>query len=384
MGYRIFWVFIIISAAWLFSGCEEQPTDGDGGQNVPNPVINFNNAVTVNIGTPVSGYIRNKGDYNVYKIMSRRGGVLEIKADTVPGNLNLTVDMYDSQKNWLFGNYGSFGQTVYLNAVRPPNTYYVVVKDGDGDATSDQPFSFSVNMDSSDVYEFNNTLGTARTIGLNNEIQAKIKPESDEDVFQFYSPKDGILKFTIGDVPANIDMISDIYDYQGNYKGGITGTIGESYSFGSMQFAGTYYIKLKDGYSDAFSNNFYKLKITLDTTDFWEINNTFNYAKWIGLNQTVSAKINPIGDVDMYKVMIPTSGAVQVAVTQVPSDVTMVVELFDSLQVKVANAIGLSNGQPVTLNYVISQQQPRMFYVKLTDEYDDNQSDDYYYFKVVK
>lgn len=382
MVYRKLIGLLLLSAGLFLSGCEETVTNDEGGNNVPNPVINFNNAVTVNFGIPVQGYIRNKGDYNVYKITSRRGGVLEIKADTVPGNLNLTLDMYDSQKNWLFGNYGSFGQTVYLNAVRPPNTYYVVIKDGDGDATSEQPFSFLVNMDSTDVYEFNNTLGTARTIGLDNEIQAKIKPESDEDVFQFYSPKDGILKFTIGDVPANIDMISDIYDYQNNYKGGVTGTPGESYSFGSMQFAGTYYIKLKDGYMDAFSNNYYKLKITLDTTDFWEINNTFNYAKWIGLNQTVSAKINPIGDVDLYKVQITSTGALQVAVTQVPADITMVVELYDSLQVKVANAIGLSNGQPVTLNYVVPV--PRMYYVKLTDEYDDNLSDEYYYFNVVK
>ena len=60
----------------------------------------------------------------------------------------------------------------------------------------------------------------------------------------------------------------------------------------------------------------------------------------------------------------------------------MVVELYDSMQVKVANAIGLSNGQPVTLNYSITR--PWMYYVRLSDEYNNDVSDSYFNFRVVK
>lgn len=377
---NIFIVFVLITAFFI-GGCEE-PTSSDDGGNIPDPIIDFNTAVSVNFGTSLKGYISSKGGYNVYRFTSRRGGVIEMKTDTVPGDLNLTLDMYDSQKNWMFGNYGASGQTVYLNAVRPPGTYYAVVKDGDNDASSEQPYSFVLNLDSTDIYEYNNTLATARTIGIDLEVQAKIKPESDEDAFQFFSPKDGIVNFTISNVPQNIDMVSDIYDYQNNYIGGITGGVGESYTFGSMLFAGTYYIKLKDGYSDAYSNEFYKIKMNLDTSDFWEINNTFGYAKDIGLNQNVSGKIKPVADVDMFKFQVPTTGQMQVAVTQVPPEINMVVELYDSMQVKVANAIGLSNGQPVTLYYTTTR--PWMYYVKLSDEYNNDISDSYYNFKVVK
>lgn len=377
---NIFLVLIAMTAFFL-GGCEE-PTSGDDGGSVPDPIINFNSAVSVNFGTSLKGYISSKGSYNVYMFTSRRGGVIEMKADTVPSNLNLTIDMYDSQKNWLFGNYGSWGQTINLNAVRPPGTYYAVVKDGDNDASSEQPYSFVLNLDSTDIYEYNNTLATARTIGIDLEVQAKIKPESDEDAFQFFSPKDGIVNFTLSNVPQNIDLVSDLYDYQNNYIGGITGGTGESYTFGSMLFAGTYFIKLKDGYSDAYSSNFYRIKINLDTSDFWEINNTFGYAKAIALNQNVSGKIKPVADVDMFKFQVPTTGQMQIAVTQVPPEITMVVELYDSMQVKVANAIGLSNGQPVTLNYTVTR--PWMYFVRLSDEYNNDISDSYFNFRVVK
>ena len=377
---NIFIVFVLITAFFI-GGCEE-PTSSDDGGNIPDPIIDFNNAVSVNFGTSLKGYISSKGGYNVYRFTSRRGGVIEMKTDTVPGDLNLTLDMYDSQKNWMFGNYGASGQTVYLNAVRPPGTYYAVVKDGGNDGSSEQPYSFVLDLDSTDIYEYNNTLATARTIGIDWEVQAKIKPESDEDAFQFFSPKDGIVNFTISNVPQNIDIVSDIYDYQNTYIGGITGGTGESYSFGSMLFAGTYFIKLKDGYSDAYSNDFFRIKINLDTSDFWEINNTFGYAKDIGLNQNVSGKIKPVADVDMFKFQVPTTGQMQVAVTQVPPEITMVVELYDSMQVKVANAIGLSNGQPVTLNYSITR--PWMYYVRLSDEYNNDMSDSYFNFRVVK
>ena len=227
---NIFIVFVLITAFFI-GGCEE-PTSSDDGGNIPDPIIDFNNAVSVNFGTSLKGYISSKGGYNVYRFTSRRGGVIEMKTDTVPGDLNLTLDMYDSQKNWMFGNYGASGQTVYLNAVRPPGTYYAVVKDGGNDGSSEQPYSFVLDLDSTDIYEYNNTLATARTIGIDWEVQAKIKPESDEDAFQFFSPKDGIVNFTISNVPQNIDIVSDIYDYQNNYIGGITGGTGESYSFG--------------------------------------------------------------------------------------------------------------------------------------------------------
>ncbi len=377
---NIFIVFVLITAFFI-GGCEE-PTSSDDGGNIPDPIIDFNNAVSVNFGTSLKGYISSKGGYNVYRFTSRRGGVIEMKTDTVPGDLNLTLDMYDSQKNWMFGNYGASGQTVYLNAVRPPGTYYAVVKDGGNDGSSEQPYSFVLDLDSTDIYEYNNTLATARTIGIDWEVQAKIKPESDEDAFQFFSPKDGIVNFTLSNVPQNIDLVSDLYDYQNNYIGGITGGTGESYTFGSMLFAGTYFIKLKDGYSDAYSNDFFRIKINLDTSDFWEINNTFGYAKDIGLNQNVSGKIKPVADVDMFKFQVPTTGQMQVAVTQVPPEITMVVELYDSMQVKVANAIGLSNGQPVTLNYSITR--PWMYYVRLSDEYNNDVSDSYFNFRVVK
>lgn len=374
-------VFALITS-FLLGGCEEPTTAEDPGGNNPNPVINFNSAVSVNFGTSLKGYITTKGGYGVYRFTNKRGGVIEIKVDTVPGNLNLTLDFYDSQKNWLYGNYGTWGQTVNLNAVCPPGTYYAVVKDGDGDETSEQPFSFVLDLDSTDIYEYNNTLATARTIGIDWEVRAKIKPENDEDAFQFYSPKDGIVNFTLSNVPQNIDIVSDIYDYQNNYIGGITGGMGESYSFGSLLFAGTYFIKFKDGYTDAYSNDFYRIKINLDTSDFWEINNTFGYAKAIELNQDVSGKIKPVADLDMFKIQVPLTGQMQVTVTQVPQEITMVVELYDSMQVKVANAIGLSNGQPVTLNYSITR--PWMYYVRLSDEYNNDVSDSYYNFRVVK
>lgn len=374
-------LMFFIASVFLYYGCQE-PTTEDPGVNVPDPVINFGNAVGVNFGAPVQGYISSKGGYNVYTFSNRRGGVIEMKVDTVPGNLDINIDFYDAQKNWLYGNFGTWGQTVNLNAVRPPGTYYAVVKDGSGDATSSQPFSFAVNLDSTDIYEYNNTLATARTIGIDQEIQGKIKPQDDEDAFQFYNPKDGIVRFTISDVPSNIDIVTDLYDYQNNFMGGLTGGTGTGYTFGSMLFSGTYFVKFKDGFKDAYSNNLYKIKMNLDTSDYWEINNTFGYAKSIGLNQNVSGKINPTADADMFKFNVPLTGQLQVAVTQVPPEITMVVELYDSSRVKVANAIGLANGQPVTLFY--STTRPWMYYVRLTDEYDNDISNEYFSFKVVR
>jgi hypothetical protein len=375
-------LLILLSiAGTAFYGCDEVTTPLDP-VDTTHIVINFDNAALINLGAPVMDYISAPGNYHVYKFATKRGGVATITVDSVPGNLDMNVDFYDAQKNWLYGNYGAMGQTVYLYAVKPPNAYYVVVKDGNADGSSEQPYRITVNLDSSDYYEYNNTLPSARTIGINVPLQAKIKPEDDDDAFQFYSPKGGIVQFWLSNVPQNIDMVSDVYDYQNNYIGGITGVFGQSYNFGIMLFPGTYYIKLHDGGKDAFSNNYYNLKVTLDTTDYWEINNSFPYAKTIAVYQDVSGKINPVGDVDMFKSDILTAGQLQVIVSTVPADITMVVELYDVNQTKVANAIGTYNGAPVTLNYVVSN--PGVYYVSLYDEYNDNVSDEYFHFKIVK
>ncbi len=339
---------LLFIAGTAFYSCDEVTTPVVP-SDTTQVVINFDNAVLINLGTPVMGYISTPKNYNVYKFVTRRGGVAEITVDSVPWNLDMNVDFYDAQKNWLCGNYGADGQTVYLYAVKPPNTYYIVVKDGNANASSEQPYRITVNLDSSDYYEYNNTLTSARTIGMNFLLQAKIKPEDDEDAFQFYSAKDGIVQFAISNVPQNIDMVSDVYDYQNTYIGGITGAIGQSYNFSFLLFSGTYYIKLSDGNKNAFSDNFYNMELTLDTSDFWEINNSFPYAKTIAVNQNVEGKINPLGNIDMFKVNIATAGGIQVNVNSVPADITMVIELYNSNQVKVSNAIGIYNGAPVLL-----------------------------------
>ncbi len=113
-----------------------------------------------------------------------------------------------------------------------------------------------------------------------------------------------------------------------------------------------------------------------------EPNNSFAQANLIELKDLTSAikgSINPNKDVDFYKVEIPRGGVLILNILDVPSNIDMLVTLYDANQQKVTSKKA-NNGNPVNLN--IQLCDAGTYYFQLKEDNNNGSSPELYNFKI--
>jgi hypothetical protein len=120
----------------------------------------------------------------------------------------------------------------------------------------------------SDIYESNNTSGTAKTISTNTDITALIGSSTDNDYFRFTTTSPNTkIKILLSNLPFDYDVRlynSSMTQLSISQNGGTTSeTI-----IRNTTTAGTYYIRVY-GYNGAFSTtSCYKLRVNVGSTNF--------------------------------------------------------------------------------------------------------------------
>ncbi|MBR0508584.1 MAG: InlB B-repeat-containing protein, partial [Clostridia bacterium] len=166
----------------------------------------------------------------------------------------------------------------------------------------------------------NDTTGTATRINVNQTYSDNIVKSSDVDYFTFTTSSAGYvqLEFTHG-------LLTDtsnnwyVYLYDSNLqeigKIDVPGNITSKKTAQTGIPAGTYYIKVEDGWN--FSDITYQIKAIYSSSNYWEKekNETAQTANSISLNSTYSGAVYNNSDLDFYTFTTSNAGYVQLEFT---------------------------------------------------------------------
>ncbi len=224
--------------------------------------------------------------------------------------------------------------------------------------------------------EPNNEISMATPITLisnSGTIKGSIDTIRDYDFFKFDIPGPGIITYAISDVPANISMQMELYDINKILipKSKAGGGDGENYSREyKVCEGGTYYIKLYDTegrFGGPHSNkNPYKLSIGYDNSDNYECNDELRNSTLIKLDTKIYGNIRTVGDYDFFKFNISGPGIITYAISDVPANISMQMELYDINKNLIPKSkVGGGDGENYSREYKVCEGGT--YYIKLYD-----------------
>jgi hypothetical protein len=202
-------------------------------------------------------------------------------------------------------------------------------------------------------YEPNETQTAAATIPVNTGISAAIGSATDKDWFRFTVPTTSNLNITLGNLPADYDII--LYNSAGTEvaRSENGGTTSETIAVNNVT-VGDYYVQVL-GYNGANSTTVcYSLNVGVTSSGGCSspydnsTNGTTGGAAQVPLNNAITGLISPSADVDYYKFVITNGGTISITLSTLPGDYDL--KLFNSANTQV----GISqNGGTTseTINY---------------------------------
>ena len=224
----------------------------------------FTDAAAISSGDTISAQIYSVGDEDYYQLEVERAGVFIANVTSINEEIDLAVELYDAGENSLGRVSQSDGRPVYYNQLLcTPGTYYVRLYDSGSNNLSADPYQLTVMLDTSDVYECNNTLETAAPVALCEDIRGALASGSDIDVYRFAATESDTISILLADSPSNILVTATVLDLAGNSLLSVTqSTIGEDLL---LEFtpaeSNDYYVAISNGQRNVISQELYTLRL---------------------------------------------------------------------------------------------------------------------------
>ncbi|QIP12050.1 T9SS type A sorting domain-containing protein [Spirosoma aureum] len=177
--------------------------------------------------------------------------------------------------------------------------------------------------------EPNNSFTQANSIALDNEIQASL-PSGDIDYFKVTISTPGVLNVAVEKVPKDINIAIEIFNAS-TVRLASEGSRGygfSSYADAQVCAPGTYYVVVAGNYSS--SKETFTLKATLDVTDVYECNNTFQTATPVKNGDKLRIALNDAEDVDYFKIDIKKPGILYAATENIPTEFGTYLQIYNS------------------------------------------------------
>lgn len=190
------------------------------------PDNSFALATPVNIGdcfnAKMQGYDPKEKDVDIdyYKVSAPKDGVLLVSVTQVPSNLRLHLRFIKEDLSVLPDILASSAGLAVSGAVTvPKGTYYFIIEDYSGKLDSNA-YRVCVGLDTSDVFEYNNSTQDAKVIPFDSCVKGKIfgltkhslTSGTDIDFFSFTVQQGGEFTASIPVVPQEITMMVSLYD----------------------------------------------------------------------------------------------------------------------------------------------------------------------------
>jgi hypothetical protein len=248
---------------------------------------------------------------------------------------------------------------------------------------------------SQDIYEPNNTYETATVVTCGQQLSAYIQVEDDVDWYEIEMAESGVLEVSVTSVPDNINMNVEVHMLDENvltliaddrvYNPGL----GESMLAVAVVDAGTYFIKVVDRYNDAYSDTDpYELELTC-TPNALELNQVYEEAAPIALDTCFEANIygdnhlyTEPQDVDWYEVYTENPGVLEVAVTSVPDNLNINVEVYQLVEdvlTLISDDRVYNPGMGASM-LAVAVVNPGIYLISVNDRYNDSFNEETYTF----
>ena len=191
-----------------------------------------------------------------------------------------------------------------------------------------------------DAYEPNDTPETATQVACEQELSAYIQVEGDVDWYEIEIEESGVLETAVTSVPDDLRLNLEIYQFIDNVLTLIADDRGSA-GPGDDRFAnavinsGNYLVKVSIDWGTTYNNSDpYQLAFSC-TPNALELNQTYEEAAPIALDTCFEDNIYGYNhlytvkhDVDWFQVEVPTTGILEIAVTSVPDDLRLNLEIY--------------------------------------------------------
>ena len=345
---------------------------------------NFVTATPIEIGDTIRATVRAASDMDFYAVEVPRAGVFVIDVSDVAQNIQMEVQLYDERQ-------APLTQTRSDGGGRPANltylacsagTYYISLNARFNQQASAELYTFSVDFDTTDVYECNNNFVTATPVSTGDTVRAAIRASNDMDYYAVEVPRAGVFVLDVSDVAQNIQMEVQLYDER-------QAPLIQTRSDGAGQPAslvylvcdpGTYFVSLNARFNQQASAELYSFSVGFDTTDVYECNNNFMTATPVSIGDTINAAIRAAADIDYYTVEVPRAGIFVLDVSDVAQNIQMETQLYDERQAPLSQTRSDGGGQPSSLLYQVCT--PGVYYISFNARFNQQTSAELYTFRV--
>lgn len=181
--------------------------------------------------------------------------------------------------------------------------------------------------------EPNDQIGDANEIKFASPVgvQGKITPAGDVDFYKFYVESAGMLEVKMNQIPKEMKTRIDFYGKNFNWitRKDASNPGDQVTLLVDVPGPGQGFIAISDLDRKAHASDYSFVANFLSAKDDGEPNNQGGDATEISFNQTVSAHICPVNDVDFYKFYVDSAGIMELKFDQVPSDMKTRMDLYN-------------------------------------------------------
>lgn len=194
-------------------------------------------------------------------------------------------------------------------------------------------------MNTDDPNELNNTFASATAFTFGQTVDGTIRTEDDLDYFVLTADKAGVIEVEVSNIDPELKIKALVYNENQAELGSSSYSNGGNLTYNILVGPGKYYLLLRTGkYSNRTGRQIYKLKVSLNTDDPNELNNTFETATNISLGNITKGTIRTLGDLDYFKFTIGQEGDLEVLVTNIDPELRLHALVFNTNQAEVGRS----------------------------------------------
>ena len=231
------------------------------------PNNDFGTATSVALGESVAAAILPKGDSDWYGFTVDEQGALDVAVTRVPPELDVSFRLWNAEKHAITNWYNPLkagGDATATLDLKYPGRYALEVRDGRDDARSIDPYTLHLAFTpTQDLYEPNDSFGTASPIKLGAPVRGTILPRGDADWYRISTQRPGDLFIRITGIPPDLDIVVRAWNTEKHTISGWQSPLnkgGDTQGTVVLPAAGDYLLEVRDGRDDGRSIRPYTLR----------------------------------------------------------------------------------------------------------------------------
>jgi hypothetical protein len=275
-------------------------------------------AQDIRFGAPVRFAIPENGDNEFFRF--RLEHPARVHCVIGPDNpLWLWVGVLGSDGRRLAYHQSDVGAETVFDVDLDPGEYFIHVHQYYNSMSSQQPMTLTLTRQTiADAFEPNDRMSMARRIEIGEEARGCIFPLGDHDHFAFELTRPSAVRLTMP--PVDLWRLVAVYDMAGNRLAHAAADKDGPFELRKELPPGRYIIRVKQYYDNAVSLNPYSIRLEVIEDDHVDDPphtppSRLRSVRPLELGDTIGSTIHPVGDIDRYRMNLPTAGVLHAKMT---------------------------------------------------------------------